>query len=86
MTACGNILLKRKITAPGPNGNPTAQIAIPMQNTPASTIPIPNEQPVQFIQRGNELFEVPEQAENTNPAKCQLLEIRNIPQIQRNQN
>ena len=55
-TDLGNILLKCKITAPGPNGNPTEQIAIPIQNAPASTTSIPNEQPAQFIQRGNEHF------------------------------
>ena len=32
------------------------------------------------------IFEVPEQVENTIPAKSQLLEIQNIPQIQQNQN
>ena len=85
----GQVMIKRKSTNPGPNGNPSAQIAIPTSNvqiqaflsTSYSTNPqylLQNQQPVQIIQRGNKLFEVPEEPENLIPSKRPLLEVQNI--------
>ena len=75
-TDLGKVLMKRKITKSGPNKN-TACLTAPsktVNNNALVTVTLNKDQQVQFVQRGEIWYEIPEDPEYPIPPKHQMLQ------------